>query len=77
VLLCLVAVPFGILGVAVANVVWTVVINLVLARWVARLSTSQCARTQRARTRLITTVQTTFATATPRISRSSGPGPRS
>ncbi|BAQ49792.1 MULTISPECIES: lipopolysaccharide biosynthesis protein [Methylobacterium] len=34
VLLCLVAVPFGILGVAVANVVWTVVINLVLARWV-------------------------------------------
>ncbi|TNC15795.1 lipopolysaccharide biosynthesis protein [Methylobacterium terricola] len=36
VLLCLVAVPFGILGVAVANVGWTVVINLVLARWVRR-----------------------------------------
>jgi O-antigen/teichoic acid export membrane protein len=34
VLLCLVAVPFGILGVAVANVTWTVVVNLVLARWV-------------------------------------------
>ncbi len=34
VLLCLVAVPFGILGVAVANVCWTIVINLVLARWV-------------------------------------------
>ncbi|TGE00812.1 lipopolysaccharide biosynthesis protein [Methylobacterium nonmethylotrophicum] len=36
VLLCLVAVPFGILGVAVANVAWTIVINLVLARWVRR-----------------------------------------
>jgi O-antigen/teichoic acid export membrane protein len=34
VLLCLVAVPFGIMGVAVANVGWTIVINLVLARWV-------------------------------------------